>query len=108
MLDFEWRHKNVIPTLFVVAAVRQWEALHQLWKHDDERCTHQPLGGRAGLQKQNQNGQVRLSMKRTVHSKIKSFFFLVHLVLFINLDCFDVSCLVLQISAVEISAFSPV
>ena len=36
----------------------------------------------------------------------KYTFFLLSVVLFINLDCFDVSCLVLEMSAVEISAFS--
>lgn len=64
---FEWKHKNVIVTSFVVAAVRQRKALHQLWKHDDERYTHQPLGGRTGVQKQSQNEQVHLSNDIKVH-----------------------------------------
>ena len=38
----------------------------------------------------------------------KYTFFLLSVVLFINLDCFDVSCLILEILAVEISAFSPI
>ena len=38
----------------------------------------------------------------------KYIFFLLHLVLFISLNCFGVSCLVLEISAVEISAFSQI
>ena len=45
-----------------------------------------------------------VNIKGTVHPKIK-----IHispLMLFINLDCFGVSCLVVEISAVKISAFS--
>lgn len=49
---------NFSPALFVVADIRQWKAVHQLWKHDDKRFTHQPLGGRTGMQKQSQNEQV--------------------------------------------------
>ena len=42
-----------------------------------------------------------LVFKETVRPKIKTFF-LLSVVLFISLDCFGVSCLVLEISAVEI------
>ena len=38
----------------------------------------------------------------------KYIFFLTHLLLFINLDSFGVSCLVLEKSAVEISTFSQI
>ena len=45
--------------------------------------------------------------KGTVHFKIKKYIlFLLPVVLFINLDSFGVRCLVLEISAVEISVFS--
>ena len=45
-------------------------------------------------------------VKETVHLKYKYTFFLLHLVLFVNVDCFGVSCLVLDILVVEISTFS--
>ena len=43
--------------------------------------------------------------KGTIHPKIKNTYYL-HVVLFISLDSFGVSCLVWEISAIEISAFS--
>ena len=47
--------------------------------------------------------------KGTDHPKIKKYrFFILPVELFVSLDCFGVSCLVLEISAVEISAFSQV
>lgn len=72
MLDFafEWKHFFYI---FVIAAVRQWKAMHQLWKHDDERYTHQPLGGRTGMQKQSQNEQVHLSNNTPGHICLRLF-----------------------------------
>lgn len=50
-------NQNDLWPLCQRTAVQQWKALHQLWKHDDERCAHQPLGGRTGMQEQNQNEQ---------------------------------------------------
>lgn len=44
--------------LSLLVAIQQWEALCQLWRHDDERSLHQSLGGRTGLQEQSQNEQV--------------------------------------------------
>ena len=46
------------------------------------------------------------NVKETVHPKVQNTFFLLAVVLFINLDNFVVSCLVLEILAVEISAVS--
>ena len=55
---------------------------------------------------------VRIIVKATVHPKINpnsaSIFFLSPVVLFINLDSFGVSCLVFEISAIKISAFSQI
>lgn len=46
-------------------------------------------------------------LKGTVHPKINTtYFFFSPILPFTHLDCFDVSCRVLEISAVEISAFS--
>ena len=41
-------------------------------------------------------------IKGTAHPKIKTIFFFLPVVLFISLDSFGVSCLVLEISAIEI------
>ena len=50
-----------------------------------------------------------LVFKGTVHPKIHpKNIFLLHLVLFISLNCFDLRCLVLEISAVDPSAFSQI
>ena len=50
---------------------------------------------------------VLVDIKGTVHPKVKTYIFLLlHFVLFNNLDRFGVSCLVLEIFATEISAFS--
>ena len=46
-----------------------------------------------------------LCLKGAVHPKIKNIFFL-SVQIFINPDSFGLSCLVLEISSIEISAFS--
>ena len=44
-----------------------------------------------------------MDVKGTIHPKIKKYiFFLLLVVLFISLDSFGVSCLVLEISAIEL------
>ena len=51
--------------------------------------------------------ELEAHIKGTVHPKIKNTcFFLLPVVVFIRIDSFGVSCLVLEISVVEISAFS--
>ena len=58
------------------------------------------------------NGYTHATRKITTLSekvddlKGQLIFILLHLVLFFSLSCFGVSCLVLEISAVEFSAFS--
>lgn len=47
-----------------------------------------------------------LPLKDTVHPKINTYFVLLLVVLFIQLDCFGLICRILEISAVKMSAFS--
>ena len=55
------------------------------------------------------NAPKNFTLKAQFTPKIENTdFFLLHLVLFINLNSFGVSCLVLEILAVEISAFSQI
>ena len=65
--------------------------------HKDERFEHRPVGQKNDV-------------KGTVHPQItpKNIFFLLRLMLLISLNCFGVSSLVLDISAVEFSAFSQI
>ena len=76
------------------------------WKSSKEQSSTWPL--RAGLSGHltTPHTQAHSDLIEKVHHKIKKIiFFLLPVVLFINLYCFGVSCLVLEILAVEVSAF---